>query len=157
MRCKSATPRMRKSFRGKTSWAEKRSGTGTGIMPKRGAPAPFGNQKTDQGHAEQEKERGRGLDFIHEDPGGYVGDQEHGNGEGENSFEKSLKCFVGHASDIEEIVVAPDDTLSFDGPETHAGEQQHQRIMDQDADHAENKEADELSSGGCQVHLPSCV
>ncbi len=86
-------------------------------------------------------EGGRGFD---EDAGRDVGDEEHRNGKGEDGFEDAAEGFVGHAGNVEEVVVAPDDALGANGPEADGGEEEHQGVVDDNADDAEDEEAKDL-------------
>lgn len=113
-------------------------------MAQGGTPSPFGDGEAEDAHGEEEErplEGGRGFD---EDAGGDVGDEEHWDGEGEDGFEEAAEGFVGHASDVEEVVVAPNNALSANGPEADGREKKHQRVMDDDAHDAKDEEAEDV-------------
>src|SRR5207249_674660 len=85
-----------------------------------------------------------GAQFVGENFGRDIGDEDHGDDKGEESFEQTAVGGIRQARDGEQIVVTPDDTLRADGPKADAGEQKHERVMDEDARERQAKKANQL-------------
>ena len=52
---------------------------------------------------------------------------------GNIELEQAVKGLVGQTRDVEHVVVAPDDSLGPHGPETHRREQEHERVVNENA------------------------
>ena len=122
-------------------------------MLQRVAPEAFGHRGPKEAHGHQQQPRGRRTDLIRQHAHGHVAHEQHGQHKGEHAFEYSAKRFIRHPRDIEQIVITPHDALRPHGPKTERRKDEHQRVVDHDADDAQRGEPAELSGGGLQVQL----
>ncbi len=134
------------------------SRTGASVTADGGAPAPFGDEKADHGHGQEQGQLCRGRQLVGQHADGEVGDQQHGDGEGEQGLEETArKGVVGYPRDVKEVVVTPNDALGADGPEADGGQQEHQGVVNQYARHAQDEEAEHLDRGGHERDLAGGV
>ncbi len=136
------------------SWG---SGTCAGVASDGEFPDQFGGDGAEGGHEEDEEYFLGGLEGLGEDFGGDVGDDEHGDGEGEDGLESAAEGGIRPACEVEQAIVGPDDTLGLDRPEADAGEDKHEGIVDEDTGEAEAGEGEDLCRGGLELQVVAGV
>lgn len=88
-------------------------------------------------HQEHERQLAGRTQLLDEHAHGDVHDEHHGQDEGEEGLEQAFERLVRLARNVEEVVVTPDDALRTHRPEAHARQQEHERVMDEQAHNAQ--------------------
>jgi hypothetical protein len=129
--------------------------TCAGVTAQRFLPEPFGDERPDCADGQQQEPPFRRFQFVRQHAHGHVAYQQHRQGKGEKRLEHGRlhKRLIRQPRDVEHLIIAPHDALRAHRPETDCREQKHQRVMDEDAHHAQCAEAGDLQQRGMRARL----
>ena len=113
-------------------------------MPHGEPPGRFRDQHANHRHSQQEKHLEGRIELLHQEFDRHIRDEQHRQSEGEEGLEQPAKGLVRQTRDVEQVVVTPDNPLRAHGPKAHAGEQEHERVMNEDPHRRQQNKSDDL-------------
>lgn len=100
---------------------DQESTAGAGVMSDGDAPDNFGERQASEAHPDEKGPFKRRVKTVGKGFDRDIGDQEHGDGEGEHGSKPTVKRGVGKSSDVEQVIIGIDDALGADGPKADGG------------------------------------